>query len=59
MTPLLVATPEAAQLLDISERTLRQMVARHEVPFLRIGRRVTFSVAALEQWVAERLEQPA
>jgi excisionase family DNA binding protein len=55
----LVATPEAAQLLDISERTLRQMVARHEVPFLRIGRRVTFSVAALEQWVAERLEQPA
>lgn len=49
---LLVDTAEAARLLNISSRLLRQLEARGELPSVRIGRLVRFSPAALEEWIA-------
>jgi len=54
--PLLVDTPAAAKLLDISERMLRQLEARGEIPSCRIGRLVRFSPMALEEWILSRSE---
>lgn len=47
--PLLLRIPEAAKLLSISRTTLYQLVARGEVPVLRIGRSVRISRTAVER----------
>lgn len=43
---------EAAELLDISPRALRQAAARGEVPAKRIARQWRFSRPALHAWLA-------
>jgi excisionase family DNA binding protein len=50
--PLLLRIPEAARLLGISRTTMYQLVARGEVPVLRIGRSVRISRVAVERLVA-------
>jgi excisionase family DNA binding protein len=40
--------PEAAAELRIPERTLRELVRRHQPPVLVLGRRVLFDDAALD-----------
>ena len=52
--PLLVDTPAAAKLLDISERMLRQLESRGQIPSCRIGRLVRYSPEALSDWVREQ-----
>lgn len=47
--PLLLRIPEAARLLGIGRTTLYQLVARGEVPVLRIGRSVRISRVAVER----------
>jgi excisionase family DNA binding protein len=47
--PLLLKIPEAARLLGIGRTTLYQLVARGEVPVLRIGRSVRISRTAVER----------
>jgi excisionase family DNA binding protein len=47
--PLLLRIPEAARLLGIGRTTMYQLVAKGEVPVLRIGRSVRVSRAAVEQ----------
>lgn len=47
---------EAAAALSICAKTLKQM--RDGPPAIRIGRRVLYRVASLEQWLASR-ERPA
>ena len=51
--PLLVTPPVAAQSLAISERKLWAMTASGEIPHIRIGRSVRYSVAALDRWIAD------
>lgn len=43
---------EAATHTDLSETFLRQLVMRREIPFRKIGKRVLFSVPALDQWIS-------
>lgn len=43
---------EAAELLDVSTRALRQAAARGDVPAKRIARRWRFSRPALHAWLA-------
>jgi excisionase family DNA binding protein len=51
---------EAAAFLGVKVATLYSMVARREVPFARLGKRlVRFSRAGLKTWVANRTVVPA
>ncbi|MEN1704602.1 MAG: helix-turn-helix domain-containing protein [Planctomycetota bacterium] len=50
-TPLLVSEREAAKLLAISPRTLWSLRQSGEIPCIRIGRAVRYSVAELSAWV--------
>ena len=45
---------EVAKALGIGIRLLWEMTNRNEIPHFRLGRRVLYSVAALERWTAER-----
>jgi excisionase family DNA binding protein len=47
--PLLLRVSEAAELLGISRSTFYQLIARGEVPVVRIGRTVRVSRRELEQ----------
>ena len=55
---LMIDLGQAADQLGVSERLLRSMVARGEVPHVRCGRRVLFPVAGLTRWVEERTVWP-
>ena len=50
--PLLLDAHEAARALRLSERTLWARTKAGEIPHVRIGRRVLYSPAALERWLA-------
>ena len=51
---LVLSRAEAAAALGISARTIDAMVKNGELPFARIGSRVTFPVGALLAWLAAR-----
>jgi len=51
---LLVDVRDVAELLSISERTVWRLVGSNEIPCLRLGSRVLFSVAAVAQWIEEQ-----
>lgn len=50
--PLLTVT-SAAELLNISTRTLYALVERGEVPHARVGGQIRFVPSALEQWLRD------
>lgn len=45
---------EAAVACGISERTLRQLISRGDVPVVRVGRRVLVIPSDLKAWLAKR-----
>ncbi len=49
--PLLVDVRVAARLLSVCERTVWNMAKRGELPSLRIGRAVRFSVDDIKAWI--------
>jgi len=64
---LALSVKEAAELLGLSERTVREMAREGRIPFKRIvtgrgsrkGGRIIIPRAALEAWLAEADEAPA
>jgi excisionase family DNA binding protein len=52
--PLLIDSREVAHLLGIGRTTAFTMMARDELPVVRIGRCVRVSRDALVQWVVDR-----
>lgn len=52
--PLALDVREAAHALRVSERTLRTLVARGQVPHVRLGRRVVFPVDSLREYLSEK-----
>lgn len=52
--PLLLRPVEAARLLGIGRSMLFEMLARNELPVLRMGRCVRIPRQLLEDWVDER-----
>lgn len=52
--PLLITEAEAAKLLSIGARTLRKLAKSGEVPSLKIGRSVRYSLEMLRQWITSR-----
>ncbi len=49
--PLLVSPRQAARMLAICERTLYTLTKAGEIPAVRIGRCVRYSVTELQEWV--------
>jgi len=54
---LAVGYSEAASLLSIGERTLRELVYTGEIPSLRVGTRRLIRMADLEAYVAAQVQQ--
>lgn len=50
---LLLRLPEAAEVLGLGRSTLYALVARGELPVVRMGRSVRVPAAALEAWVSQ------
>lgn len=55
--PLILDIPEAAQLLRISERTIRRLVQRDAIPHFRAGQQIRFVRAELMSWAINRSRQ--
>ena len=56
-TPLLISGREAAKLLSVCERTLYTLTKAGEIPAVRIGRAVRYSVDELQAWVRRASEK--
>ena len=54
----LLSVHEAAALLGLSPRTLYNLVARDQIPFQRVRRRVMFRPSALERWLDAQVCSP-
>jgi len=57
LTPLLISGREAAKLLSVCERTLYSLTKAGEIPAVRIGRAVRYSVDELQAWVRRASEK--
>lgn len=51
---LLLSAREAAAALCVCPKTLWSLTVRGDLPCLRIGRRVLYSPAALNEWIAHQ-----
>ena len=52
--PLLVNKATAAEILDVTEKTLDKWIVEFGLPCVRLGRSVRFSIEALKAWIVER-----
>jgi prophage regulatory protein len=56
--PLLLEVEEAARELGIGRTMAYQLVARREIPFVRIGRCVRIPHEELVAWLSSRVVEP-
>jgi excisionase family DNA binding protein len=54
---LLLRIPEVAETLGIGRTKIYEMIAKGELPTIRVGRAVRISVSTLQKWVEEREQQ--
>ena len=54
--PRLLTVRELAQYLRLHEKTIYELVARRELPSIRLGRRLRFSPDDITRWVSARKE---
>jgi excisionase family DNA binding protein len=59
LTPLLLTSREAAELVRLCEKSLYLAVRAGELPVVRMGRAVRFRRRDLEQWVLSKVMQEA
>lgn len=55
--PLLVDVAKAAKILSISRSSVYQLIWNEQLTPVRIGRSVRFSIAQLDQFVADRIAE--
>ena len=53
---LLVSPRECAKILSLCEKTVWNLTKRGEIPCLKIGRSVRYSLPVLEAWVKDHSE---
>lgn len=51
---LTLSVDEVSELLGVSRAMIYRMAKNHEIPHLRIGKRVIIHRASLETWLAEQ-----
>jgi excisionase family DNA binding protein len=56
---LTVGVPEAGRMLGISRSLAYELVARGELPSVRLGRRIVIPIRAIEELLASAWERPA
>ncbi|OAT82235.1 helix-turn-helix domain-containing protein [Desulfotomaculum copahuensis] len=49
-----ITAPEVASMLGLSEWSVYDLARRHEIPHVRIGRRVLFRRSSLMAWLESR-----
>jgi excisionase family DNA binding protein len=59
MDPILLRAEEVAELLGLGRTKVFELLSRHELPIVRIGRSVRVPRAALQEWVANATREPA
>jgi excisionase family DNA binding protein len=52
---LLITVRETARRISCGETSVRELIARGELPVVRVGRSVRIPVAALQAWVEKQL----
>ena len=53
-----LSVAEAAKALSLSDRTITSMIAKGEIPVVRIGKRRLIPVEGLRKWIASRTATP-
>lgn len=56
---MLLTVPEAARVLRISRNLAYELVARGEIPAIRLGRVIRVPRAPLEEWVKSEAAPPS
>lgn len=54
----LLTTPEAAQRLGVSKRTIQELAADRKIGFIKFGRNVRFAVADLDKFIESHRSLP-
>lgn len=54
----LLSVEELAGELGLAPKTVRNYVARREIPFVRIGRRTMFRLESIEAWLDRKERKP-
>ena len=54
----LLTLPEAADLLQVSTRTLQRMIRRNELPAFKVGGQWRVRESQLTRWIEAREESP-
>lgn len=52
--PLSVGARDAARLVGLCEKSVRDLASRGELPSVRVGNRLLFRVQTLDRWLAAR-----
>jgi len=53
----LITIKQAAQVLNVSVSTVRNMLQRGELPALRVGKQIRFVREDLERWIRQRVSR--
>lgn len=54
LPPRLLTSRQAAEMLNIGERSLWTMRQTGQLPFVKIGKSVRIPVAAIDKWIADQ-----
>lgn len=57
MEPLLLRPTEAADLIGVGRSKIYELIAKGEVPSIRIGSSVRIPAEGLREWIAARVRQ--
>jgi excisionase family DNA binding protein len=49
---------ELAELLHITERHVRRLVAENRIPYTKVGGRIRFNLARVEDWLDQNSHEP-
>ena len=55
---MLLTTPEAAQRLGVSKRTIQELAAERKIGFIKFGRNIRFSRADLDAFIEANRVKP-
>jgi excisionase family DNA binding protein len=55
LSPRLLTVDEVAEYLGLSSQSVRHMVYRRQLPFIRLGaKRIRFDVAEIDAWISSQ-----
>lgn len=55
----LIDIPQLAEHLGTTERHIRELVYRRDIPYVKVGRLVRFDVDAVAKWITDNTQEAA